>query len=56
MDSLVGDATKARTKLGWHPRVSFQELVREMVISDLQAAERDQLVKASGYHVYEYHD
>ena len=56
VDSLVGDATKARTKLGWHPRVSFQELVREMVISDLQAAERDQLVKASGYHVYEYHD
>jgi GDPmannose 4,6-dehydratase len=56
VDSLVGDATKARTKLGWRPRVSFQELVREMVISDLQAAERDQLVKASGYRVYEYHD
>jgi GDPmannose 4,6-dehydratase len=56
VDALVGDATKARTKLGWHPRVSFKELVREMVSSDLQAAERDQLVKASGYRVYEYHD
>src|SRR5437762_10098234 len=38
VDSLVGDATKARTKLGWHPRVSFQELVRDSVISDLQSA------------------
>jgi GDPmannose 4,6-dehydratase len=56
VDSLVGDATKARIKLGWNPRVSFQELVREMVTADLQAAERDQLVKASGYKVYEYRD
>ena len=56
VDSLVGDATKARVKLGWRPRVNFQELVREMVASDLQGAERDQLVKASGYKVYEYRD
>lgn len=56
VDSLVGDATKARVKLGWRPRVNFQALVREMVASDLQGAERDQLVKASGYKVYEYRD
>jgi GDPmannose 4,6-dehydratase len=56
VDSLIGDATKARTKLGWRPRVNFRELVREMVASDLQAAERDQLVKTSGYQVYEYHE
>ncbi|HXM22012.1 MAG TPA: GDP-mannose 4,6-dehydratase [Terriglobales bacterium] len=56
VDSLVGDATKARVKLGWRPRVNFQQLVREMAISDLHGAERDQLVKASGYKVYEYRD
>ncbi len=56
VDSLVGDASKARVKLGWQPRVNFQQLVREMVASDLQGAERDQLVKASGYKVYEYRD
>jgi GDPmannose 4,6-dehydratase len=56
VDSLMGDATKARVKLGWQPRVNFQQLVREMVASDLQHAERDQLVKASGYKIYEYRD
>jgi GDPmannose 4,6-dehydratase len=56
VDSLMGDATKARVKLGWHPRVNFQQLVREMVTADLQGAERDQLVKSSGYKVYEYRD
>ncbi len=56
VDSLMGDATKARVKLGWEPRVNFQQLVREMVAADLQGAERDQLVKASGYKVFEYRD
>ncbi len=56
VDSLRGDATRARVKLGWYPRVNFQQLVREMVAADLQGAERDQLVKASGYKVYEYRD
>jgi GDPmannose 4,6-dehydratase len=56
VDSLLGDASKARVKLGWKARFNFPELVREMVAADLQAAERDQLVKSSGYRVYEYHD
>ncbi len=56
VDSLRGVADKARTKLGWIPRVTFRELVREMVQSDLQAAERDQLMKTSGYRVFEYHE
>jgi GDPmannose 4,6-dehydratase len=56
VDSLVGDATKAQTKLGWHSRTSFEQLVREMVASDLQAAERDHLIRTSGYKVYEYND
>jgi GDPmannose 4,6-dehydratase len=56
VDSLVGDATKAREKLGWKPRVGFQELVREMIAADLQAAERDQLVKTSGYPILSRHE
>lgn len=56
VDSLLGDASKARTKLGWTPRIRFRELVREMVAADLEIARRDQLVKASGYKVYEYRD
>jgi GDPmannose 4,6-dehydratase len=56
VDSLRGVADKARSKLGWIPRVAFRELVREMVQSDLQAAERDQLMKTSGYRVFEYHE
>ncbi|MGA8199538.1 MAG: GDP-mannose 4,6-dehydratase [Candidatus Sulfotelmatobacter sp.] len=56
VDSLRGVADKARTKLGWIPRVTFRELVREMVQSDLQAAERDKLMKTSGYRVFEYHE
>jgi len=56
VDSLLGDSNKARIKLGWRPRVIFQELVREMVASDLQAAERDKLVKSSGYKILAHHE
>jgi len=56
VDSLVGDASKASRKLAWRPRVTFRELVREMVTSDLQAAERDKLMRTSGYRVFEYHE
>jgi GDPmannose 4,6-dehydratase len=56
VDSLVGDASKARAKLGWRPRTDFHELVSEMVAADLLAAERDKMVKNSGYRVYEYHE
>jgi GDPmannose 4,6-dehydratase len=56
VDTLVGDATKARVKLGWHPTVTFQELVAEMVAADLQTAERDQLVRQNGHRVYDFHD
>ncbi len=41
VDTLLGDATKARQKLGWIPKISFEELVAEMVREDLQAAERN---------------
>jgi GDPmannose 4,6-dehydratase len=51
VDSLLGDASKARKKLGWKPRVKFRELVREMVQQDLKLAERDELVKRHGHKV-----
>jgi GDPmannose 4,6-dehydratase len=55
VQSLLGDATKARQKLGWKPRTNFRELVREMVQSDLAAAERDKLIHESGYRIMNYH-
>ena len=56
VDTLLGDPSKAKEKLGWVPRVSFQELVSEMVREDLKAAERDELVKKHGYAAYDYHE
>ena len=56
VDSLLGDATKARTQLGWTPKIRFKELVQEMVREDLKAAERDELVKRHGFSAYDYHE
>ena len=49
VESLLGDATKARQRLGWSPKITFEELVREMVKEDLLSAERDELVNRYGY-------
>jgi GDPmannose 4,6-dehydratase len=49
VETLLGDAAKARRQLGWAPKIGFSELVREMVQADLVLAERDALVKRSGY-------
>ncbi|OGR49710.1 MAG: GDP-mannose 4,6-dehydratase [Elusimicrobia bacterium GWC2_65_9] len=49
VDTLLGDAAKARRELGWKPRISFDELVREMTREDLAVAEREALVKKAGY-------
>jgi GDPmannose 4,6-dehydratase len=51
VNTLQGDASKARAKLGWEPKVGFRELVAEMVAADLKIAERDLLVSNSGYRV-----
>jgi GDPmannose 4,6-dehydratase len=56
VETLLGDATKAREKLGWTAEVSFSELVREMVESDLDLAKRDSLVAKEGYKVYKHHE
>jgi GDPmannose 4,6-dehydratase len=49
VDGLIGDARKARRKLGWKPRIRFAELVTEMVRADLEEAEREQFVKRHGF-------
>ena len=56
VDTLLGDATKARTKLGWTPEISFAELVAEMVREDLCIAQRDELVKRHGHAVQNRND
>jgi len=56
VETLLGDATKARKKLGWKPKIKFKELVSEMVREDLKSAERDELVKRHGYSAYDYHE
>jgi GDPmannose 4,6-dehydratase len=52
VETLLGDASKAKRELGWESRISFDELVREMVESDLKAAERDALVRRHGFDAY----
>jgi GDPmannose 4,6-dehydratase len=56
VESLLGDATKAKEKLGWTPKITFKELVSEMMSADLEAADRDELVKKHGYSTYEFHE
>jgi len=56
VETLLGDATKARQKLGWSAEVSFSELVAEMVESDLDLAKRDALVAKEGFKVYSHHE
>jgi GDPmannose 4,6-dehydratase len=56
VETLLGDASKAREKLGWVPKVDFKSLVSEMVREDLKGAERDELVKRHGFSAYDYHE
>jgi len=56
VETLLGDASKAKEKLGWEPKITFDELVKEMVREDLKTAERDELVKKHGYYANNYHE
>ncbi len=56
VETLLGDPSKAKTKLGWSPKTTFRELVSEMIHADLKSAKRDELVKEHGYAVYDYHE
>jgi GDPmannose 4,6-dehydratase len=52
VETLLGDPGKAQRELGWTPKTSFDELVREMVEADLKSAERDALVRKHGFDAY----
>jgi GDPmannose 4,6-dehydratase len=56
VESLLGDASKAKRELGWEPKTSFAELVREMVLADLEVAKRDALVEKHGFRSFNYHE
>ena len=56
VETLLGDPSKAKEKLGWTPKITFDELVAEMVREDLKSAERDELVKKHGYKAMDYHE
>ncbi|HEY1726228.1 MAG TPA: GDP-mannose 4,6-dehydratase [Steroidobacteraceae bacterium] len=56
VDSLLGDSTKARQRLGWKPEISFDRLIQEMAESDQELARRDALVAREGFKVYSHHE
>ena len=56
VETLLGDPTKAKEKLGWVPKTTLRELVAEMVQADYTAARRDSLVKLAGFQAYDHHE
>jgi GDPmannose 4,6-dehydratase len=56
VETLLGDPSKAKDKLGWKPKITFDELVVEMVREDFRSAQRDELVKDHGFSTYDYHE
>ncbi|MFT7461628.1 MAG: GDPmannose 4,6-dehydratase [Planctomycetota bacterium] len=56
VESLLGDASKAKKQLGWEPRTTFNELVKEMVEEDLAIANRDAVVAGEGYKTFKHHE
>lgn len=56
VETLLGNPSKAKEKLGWAPKITFDELVAEMVREDLKSAERDELVKRHGFKSMDYHE
>jgi len=56
VETLLGDPSKAKAKLGWTPTTTFEQLVKEMVEADYTAARRDSLVKLAGFQAYDHHE
>jgi len=56
VETLLGDATKARTRLGWTPEVGFTSLIEEMVAEDLEIARRDAVIAREGFKTYQYRE
>ena len=56
VDLLIGDSTKAKEKLGWEPKISLEELVEEMMISDIQLFKKDKYLNEGGYKAMNYYE
>ena len=56
VETLLGDPSKAKQKLGWVPKIGFKELVKEMIVADLKEAERDELIQREGYTTLNRHE
>ncbi len=56
VDTLLGNPAKAKAKLGWEPKTSFEQLVTEMVTTDYELARRDALIHARGYKILNHHE
>ena len=56
VETLLGDPSKAKAKLGWTPTTTFEELVKEMIEADYTAARKDSLVKMAGFQAFDHHE
>ena len=56
VETLLGDPTKAKEKLGWEPKITLKQMVHEMMANDIELTERDVLVKEHGYKSFEYNE
>ena len=56
VEALLGDPTKAKEKLGWEPKITFEEMIYEMMEHDINLAKRDALVRDHGYSSFDYHE
>ena len=56
VESLLGDASNAKEQLGWEPKISFGDMVKEMVNTDLKEAEKDYLCQREGFSTMKHHE
>ena len=56
VETLLGDPTKAKEKLGWVPTTPFAQLVKEMIEADYESARKDSLVKLAGFQACDHHE
>jgi len=56
VETLLGDPSKAKQKLGWEPKITLEEMVHEMMEYDLNLAKRDELIKQHGYKTFDYNE
>jgi GDPmannose 4,6-dehydratase len=56
VETLLGDPSKAKHKLGWTPEISFEQMVKDMVKTDLEIAQKDHLCQTHGFNTFDYNE